>query len=279
MSNRPNSHSKAAGFTGASFEPPPTVDFVISDALNTNTDADFDITGKTLIKSFKTKFDTADTFAGVTSVKNIRTDNTQVGTGNNEPSKLDSIRNYWGFMGSEIEGGDSLLGLDVSDGLDNAITLDAFFGTTLNKDGAPGPSNDVFITELFGDDSIVMFPLDKKGKPIRDFQLEINTGPGNSLFDDKDNFAPNINDTGDWGDSGTDLALSIDFTSGSLFDDINLVGAAFDISDFEGTGVLNNVAGLRIQGTSKNSDSGSFDPGVIGYNLLAANDIASPIVL
>lgn len=183
------------------------------------------------------------------------------GTGENEPPELDSIRNYWGFEGSEVDGGDSLLGLDVASGLDNAITLDAFFGVTLDKAGAPGPNNDIFIIEQFGDDSIIVFLLDEKGKLIGDFKLEINTGPGNSLFDDEGNFVPNINDIGDWGDTGYDLTAFIDFTSGNLFDDINLVGVAFDLSDFQGTGRLTNVAGLRIQGTSVNGGSGSFDPG------------------
>ncbi len=265
----PKFPAKVSGFTGATFEPSPKRDFVIPYALNTNTDTDFDIIKTTELKSFTTKFGTVDTIAGVTSVKNILTDNTKFGTGENESPEVDSIRNYWGFKDSEIDDGDSLLGLDVSTGLDNAISVDAFFGVTLNNDGAPGRDNDIFITDLFGDDSIVVFPLNEKGERIGNFKLEINSGSGNSLFDDQGNFVPDINDIGDWGDSGTDLTALIDFTSGNVFDDINLVGVAFDISDFRGRGELTDIAGIRIQGTGVNSGLGSIDVGVIGYNTLA----------
>ena len=275
----PNFRTDVSGFTGATFEQSPKTDFVIPGALNTNTDTDFDIINTTNLKSFTTEFGVVDTIAGVTSVKNTLTDNTEFGTGENEPPEVDSIRNYWGFKGSEVDGSDSLLGLDVSTGLDNAISVDAFFGTTLNKAGAPGLDNDIFITELFGDDSIVVFPLNEKGNRIGDFKLEINSGTGNSLFDDKNNFVPDINDIGNWGDTGTDLTSFIDFTSGNLFDDINLVGVAFDLSDFQGTGTLTNVAGVRIQGTGVNSGLGSIDLGVIGYNTLAVSDPEPLLVL
>jgi hypothetical protein len=261
--------AEVAGFTGVTLDPSPTTDIVIPSALNTNTDPNFDITNTTLLKSFTTKFGTVDTLAGVTSVKNILTGNSVFGTGENESPDLDSIRNYWGFEGSELNGSDSLLGLDVSNGVDNAITLDAFFGATLADAGVPGLANDIFLTELFGDDSIRILPLDEKGNPIKDFELAINSGTGNFLFDNKGNFVPHINDIGNWGDTNTDLTLSIDFTSGNVFDDINLVGVAFDLSDFQGTGTLTGVAGLRIQGTYVNSGQGSIDLGIIGYNTAA----------
>ncbi len=258
--------AKVAGFTGGTLDPSPTTDIVIPNALNTNTDADFDITNTTLLKFFTTEFGIVDTLAGATSVKNIVTDSSVFGSGENESPALDPIRNYWGFKGSEVNGSDSLLGLDVSNGLDNATTLDAFFGTTLNDAGAPGLANDIFITDLFGDDSIRVLPLDKEGNPINDFELAINSGTGNFLFDNQGNFVPQINDIGDWGDTNTDLTIFIDRTSENVFDDINLAGVAFDLSDFQGTGILTGVAGVRIQGTYVNSGQGSIDTGIIGYN-------------
>lgn len=267
--------AEVAGFTGVSLAPPPTTDIVIPNALNTNTDADLDITNTTLLKSFTTEFGIVDTLAGATSVKNIITDSSVFGSGENESPALDPIRNYWGFRGSEVNGSDSLLSLDVSNGLDNAITLDAFFGITLNNVGAPGPANDIFITDLFGEDSIRVLPLDKEGNPINDFELAINSGTGNFLFDNQGNFVPQINDIGDWGDTDTDLTIFIDRTSGNVFDDINLAGVAFDLSDFQGTGILTGVAGVRIQGTYVNSGEGSIDIGVIGYNTAAVPEPSS----
>lgn len=46
---------------------------------------------------------------------------------------------------------------------------------------------------------------------------------------------------------------------------------AFDVSDFQGSGQLTDVAGIRIQGTSVNSNTGSVDLGVIGYNTSAVS--------
>lgn len=268
--NIPNFHSEVSGFIGATFEPSPKADFVIPNAVNTNTDDDLDIINTTELKSFTTRFGNVDTISGVKFVENVLTDNIQYGSGENESPEVDSIRNFWGFESSEVNGSDSLIGLDVSNGIDNAISVDAFFGTTLNQE-VPGQDNEIFMVEAFGDDSIVVFPLDEEGNRIRDFKLEINTGQGNSLFDTQGNFVSNIKDIGDWGDTGTDLAASIDFTSGSILDDINIVGVAFDLSDFQGTGILTDVAGVRVQGTGVNSGLGSVDLAVIGYNTLAAD--------
>ena len=252
-----------AGFTGVSLDPLPTTDIVIPNAVNTNTDPDFDITNTTLLKSFTTKFGIVDTLAGAVSATNIITD-----PPGEAPPYPDLIRNYWPINGLEIDGGNSLIGLDVSHGVDNAVTADVFFGNTLNDAGAPGPANDIFITELFGDDSIRVLPLDKKGNPISDFDLAINSGAGGFIADPRfDFFIPT--DIGDWGGTDTDLTLLIDSTGGNVFDDIKLVGVAFDLSDFHGTGELTGVAGLRIQATYVNNGRGSIDLGVIGYNTAA----------
>lgn len=270
MSNS-NSNPEISGFTGATFKTPPDTDFIIPGALNTNKDFDFDIVNTSELESFTTKFGTVDNIAGATSIENILTDNTEFGSGENEPPEVDSIRNYWGLEGNEVDGGNSLLGLDVSTGLDNAISVDAFFGNTLDQSGAPGIDNDIFITDLLGEDSVVVFPLDEEGNKIGDFKLEINTGQDNTFFDEQGNFAPQINDSGDWGDTGIDLTASIDFTSSNIFDDVSLAGVAFDVSDFQGSGQLADVAGIRIQGTSVNSNTGSVDLGVIGYNTSAVS--------
>lgn len=271
--------AKTSGFTGATFKPSPNTDLVIPGALNTNNDSDFDIANTSELESFTTKFGTVDNIAGVTSIKNVVTDNTEFGSGENEPPEVDSIRNYWGFEGEEINGGDSLLGLDVSTGLDNAIRVDAFFGTTLDPSGAPGINNDIFIMEQFGDDSIEVFPLDEKGNRIGDFKLEINTGEGNTFLDEQGNFAPQINDSGDWGDTGTDLTAFIDFTSGNIFDDLSLAGVAFDVSDFRGSGKLtDDITGISIQGTTVNSQSGSVDLAAIGYNTSATSSEPTSLI-
>lgn len=265
-----SANAAIAGFTSISLTEPPTSDLVIPNALNTNVDFDFDITETAILKSFTTEFGTVNTLAGVTSILNLITDNTifEPGPGGNESPEVDSIRNYWGFESSEIDGVDSLLGLDVAHGIDNAETLDAFFGVTLAQNGASGVANDIFLTDLFGDDSIRILPLNKDGIPIGDFQLSINSGPGEAIFD--------TNDIGQWGDTNLDLSLFIDFTSENLFDDINLTGVAFDLSDFEGTGQLIGVAGIRIEGTSINSGAGSLDVGVIGYNSQAVQVVSVP---
>lgn len=252
--------AKVAGFTGATFDPPPTSDVIIPGAINANQDSNLNITNTTVLKSFTTKFGTVDTLAGAVSATNIITDPP------GEPPSL--IRNYWPINGSKIDGGNSLIGLDVSHGVDNAVTADVFFGNTLSDAGAPGFANDIFITELFGDDSIRVLPLDKKGNLIGDFALAINSGVGGFIADPRyDFFIPT--DIGDWGETGTDLVLLIDKTDGNVFDDIKSVGVAFDLSDFQGIGKLSSVAGLRIQGTYVNNGRGSIDPGVIGYNTAA----------
>jgi hypothetical protein len=266
--NTADHYSKVSGFTGATFDSPSLSDIVIPGAVNTGTDDDFDITNTANLTSFSTKFGTVDTITGARLVDNILTDNIPAGS-DNEPPEIDSIRNFWGFESEEIDGGDSSVGLDVSNGIDDAISADVSFDTTLSEEGAPGEDNDIFIVDLLGDDSIVLFPLDEEGNRIGDFKLEINTGKGNFLLDEQGNFVNNVEDLGDWGDTGTDIAATVDFTSGTTLDDANLVGVAFDIGDFQGTGTLDDVAGLRVQGTGVNSGLGSVDLAAIGYNTLA----------
>ncbi len=263
-------NAEVTGFTGATFNPPLTVDVVVPGAINSSeNDLDFDITNTTELQSFTTIFGTTNTIAGPTRIENVRTSNlelrflsdTQSVTGEDVSSELDSIRNFWGYETSQINGGDSLLGLDVSNGLSNALTVDAFFGVTLNDVGAPGAANDIFIMETNGNDSARVIPLDEEGNPIGDFQLEINSGPGTPLFD--------YGDKGDWGNTGVDINAYYDFSSGDLFDDLDLVGVAFDLSDFQGTGTLTGVAGVRVQGTYVNSGRGNIDVAAIGYNTSA----------
>ncbi|WP_017658442.1 PEP-CTERM sorting domain-containing protein [Baaleninema simplex] len=255
-------------WTSATFSPKPTRDIVLDpqkfDILkdpSIPSDPDPDITNTAILQSFTTEFGVVDTLAGVSYVTNILTDNTVIGPDVEEPL-FDSIRNYWAFERQEVNGGDSVTGLDISVGLDNVITLDAFFGTILTE-GVPGPGNDIFLTELVGDDSIKILPIDVNGNPIGDFSLSINSGPATKPVT-QTIFA--TEDTGDWGDMGTDVTPFIDFISGSILDDVNLVGVAFDLEDFQGTGRLTNVAGLRIKGTQVNTGEGSIDVGLIGYN-------------
>jgi hypothetical protein len=273
-------NAEVAGFTGSTFAPPPTVDIVVPGAINSENDIDFDITNTTELRSFTTRFGTTNTIAGPTRIENVITSNFELEfftdfdftVGEDSGSDLDSIRNFWGFEGSEIDGGDSLLGLDVSAGLGNAVTFDAFFGVTLDQAGAPGLANDIFIMETNGNDSIRVFPLNEEGNPIGDFALEINSGPGTFFWD--------YGDPGDWGNTGVDINAFFDFSSGDLFDDLDLVGVAFDLSDFQGTGTLTDVAGVRIQGTDVNSGTGNVDATVVGYNTSAVQvpEHSSPFI-
>ncbi len=254
--------AEVTGFTGATFDPPPTSDVDIPGAVNSKLDSNLNITNTTVLKSFTTKFGTVDTLAGAVSVENITTDPPA-----NDPYP-GMIRNFWPINGSPIIGGDSLVGLDVSRGVDNALTADVFFGNTLKDDGAPGSANDIFITAHFGVDSIRVFPLDSKGNLIGDFELAINSGVGGFISDPKYGiFVPT--DLGDWGNTDTDLVIEVGATDGSVFDDIKLAGVAFDLSDFHGTGKLTDVAGLRILATDVNNSSGSVDLAKVGYNTAA----------
>ncbi|WP_269523319.1 hypothetical protein [Coraliomargarita parva] len=128
-------------------------------------------------------------------------------------------------------GDSSILGLDVSTGFANFVTNDVGFGQVVDTAEA------FFMTEfLYGgsQDDVTIVPLDLAGNPIGDFSLSIAYTAWGAGLD-----AQHIRGSG------------INFTG-------NVRGIAFQLEDFEGTGTLSGVAGLRI-------NSANADPSVIGY--------------
>ncbi|WP_425396483.1 LamG-like jellyroll fold domain-containing protein [Aeoliella sp.] len=178
------------------------------------------------------------------------------------------VRNFWGVDGSEIEGPDAVLNLDVSRGVLNSGMSGAPAGTTINfgdtggesmnfffqnvlaDAGAPGNANDIFLVEISGNDALTIVPLNASGNPIGDFSLDIAAG--------------------DWGDiSPPSIRVGGNSLSAATF---NLGGVAFDLSDFSGTGSLTGVAGISVVGPA------GLDLAVAGVNSTLAQAPVDPTV-
>ncbi|MEM9661869.1 MAG: hypothetical protein AAF937_06130 [Planctomycetota bacterium] len=266
-------------FLSIAVDPAPIFDAGMDDfvgapaAVNVGTDPDLDIVTSTAnLLRYTTAAGTVSTLAGPIGAANVSTFPTGLG-----PPAGDTLRNVWGFQGPEIDGIDSILGLNVGAGLDNAgfsgsadvtESFDVFFGVEVV--GAPGAGNDFFIMEIIGDDTIDIQALDINGNAIDGATLRIASGPGGDTF--------NNTDLGDWGDTGLDLALvlengaNIGLPEGAIVDDIDLAGVAFDVEDF-GDGSFTGIAGFRITGIDDpmeiSSGQGSIDLIALGYNTAA----------
>ncbi len=194
--------------TGATFSPAPT------GAVDNTTD----------ITSFTTSDGTNTDLGGVASVNGIITQE-------KPPTPDSGVRNIWGFAGSEIDGPNAALGLDVGHGFSNLKAGDLMFGAATS--GVPGLGNDIFIIEIGGNDNFTVLALDGSGAVI-----------GTPL---------NIT-VSQWGNVGTDLTFNGDnATNNGNFGPAtaNLAGVGIDLVDL---GVVSgSVAGIRISGTSSNN--------------------------
>ncbi|MGF1604719.1 MAG: beta strand repeat-containing protein [Rhodothalassiaceae bacterium] len=257
------SSSSAVPVTGITLAPSDQTDLVfevgdgpIPAAANTGVDSDPDVTGTAEITSITNAAGlTVTDLVGPSSLGEVMTV-----PGGEAPPEGDSIRNYFAINVPEVDGAASLLGLDISVGLDNAVVIEAFFDQGLI--GAAGDGNDLFLFDLFGDDSVIVEALDADGAVIAGTGLAINSGPGPNNF--------GTSDTGDFGDTGIDLALFIDLnpfgSPDTIIDDIDIAGVGFDVEDLFSDTPLQPIFGLRITGTEVGSGAGSLDLGVVAAN-------------
>ncbi|MEM8772744.1 MAG: PEP-CTERM sorting domain-containing protein [Pseudomonadota bacterium] len=253
---------------GVTLSPAPTEDIIFDDgpiggveggppiSFNTGDDDDPDIVSEAQITSI--------TLANGQTITNLQGPS-RVGDiitvpGGEAPPVGDTIRNVFGANRPEVDGGDSLLGLDLSVGVDNALFVELFFDQGVS--GADGEGNDFFLFDLFGDDSIFVQALDADGNIIIGTGLALNSGPGPNNF--------GTDDTGVFGDTGFDLALLLDnnpFGSpDTIIDDVDLVGVGFDVEDLFGALPFEEVFGLLITGTEVGSGFGSIDLIVAAVN-------------
>ena len=161
----------------------------------------------------------------------------------------DLRRNFWGDLGSEVDGADSLVGLDVSTGAVNINVANFFFGVVLLDAGAPGSGNDIFIVDVQTTAGATVRPIDANGNLIGDFTLTLTSSDFGTV--------PDATAQLNWKLNGShSSALNI----GSPGNNIPINGVGFDLSDFSGTGTLTGVAGVQVSG------GGALDPAVIGFN-------------
>ncbi|WP_269522735.1 hypothetical protein [Coraliomargarita parva] len=132
---------------------------------------------------------------------------------------------FYGQGGAQdpvYEGGNSLLGLNVTSGFANVdVNFDLSFGQVVDSAAA------FFMTEVLigGDDAITVVPLDLSGNVIGDYSISITEAQ--------------------WGAGLLDQKISVSGTIGSIR------GVSFLLSDFDGTfGDLSTIAGLRIVGST-----------------------------
>jgi len=182
------------------------------------------------------------------------------------------VRNTWGVNGTEVDGVDAFLNLDVSVGGNNwgdnndtsvidvgstgVLRAQFFFSQQINA-GAAGNGNDFFLIEAGGNDAIDIVPLDASGNPIGNFTLAVNNST-------------------DWGSLGVDYDRQGNAVSPRPDNDLpGLAGVAFDLEDFSGTGTLTGVAGIGISGSS------GLDGTIVGVNsqLAPAPEIPEPTSL
>ncbi|MGF1545209.1 MAG: hypothetical protein ACFB00_12040 [Parvularculaceae bacterium] len=266
-----SAHAGAVAVGAITLSPPPTEDLVfpagdgdIPASANSGVDADPDVTGPADIASITLETgETITSLVGPASVGALATDPGGEGPG-------DTIRNFFAIDRPEVEGGDSLLGLDVSAGVDNATTIELFFGGGLA--GAEGEGNDVFLFDLFGDDSILIEALDANGDVIEGTGFAINSGPGPNNF--------GTDDRVDFGEVDFDLALFLDLNPfgapDTVIDDIDIAGVGFDVEDLFTELGFEEVFGLLITGTFVNSGNGSLDLIAAAINTEAFSEIPLP---
>ena len=271
LSSIETAHASVASVVGLDVSPAPAADqvFPVGDgpipaSANSGVDPDPDITGPAIIQSITLDTgETNSTLTGPAAIGGIFTNPGGEGPG-------DTVRNVFGVDRPEVDGTDSILGLDVSVGVDNAEFVEIFFDGVLS--GVAGEGNDVFLIDLFGDDSVFVQGLDADGNVIAGTGLEINSGPGPNNF--------GTNDTGDFGDTGLDLALLLDnnpFGSrDTIIDDVDLAGVGFDIEDLFGALPFENVFGVLITGTFAGSGNGSIDLIAAAINTEALSEVPAP---
>ncbi|MEL7488164.1 MAG: PEP-CTERM sorting domain-containing protein [Pseudomonadota bacterium] len=264
-------HASTVQVTGLQVSPAPSADIVfpvgtdpIPASANSGVDPDPDITGPAIIQSVTLATgETVSTLTGPAAIGGIVTVPGGEGPG-------DTIRNVFAVDRPEVDGTDSLLGLDVSVGVDNAEFIEIFFGAGLL--GAAGEGNDIFLFDLFGDDSVFIQGLDADGNVIAGTALEINSGPGPNNF--------GTDDTGDFGDTGLDLALLLDLnpfgSPDTVIDDVDIAGVGFDVEDLFSGLPFEAVFGLLITGTFVGSGNGSLDLLVAAVNTEAFSEVPVP---
>lgn len=263
--------AKVSRVISAVFSAPPSQDLSFpygltpnAPVLNAKPDDRPDITRPTELRGFATNEARVDRLIGPVSAYVSHT----IPTGEPQPAG-DVIRNFWGVYGVEEDGADSLLGLDVSTGVDNAASVIVWFASPII--GAHGPANDVVLTDFFGDDSVRVVPVDAQGGELGE-GVVIASGPGKNNID--------TDDPGAWRWLDVDLAVAIENLPdtlfggpagpGAIFDNLRLAAVAFDVEDLFGAGQRRRpVAGLKIIGIEAGSGRGTFDLGVVGVNAKA----------
>lgn len=261
------------GVAGVTLDPQPTTDLVFSGAddangdpisLNSGNDPDPDITLEARITSITTGAgEVVSSLSGPSRIGALETELPGDGEG-------DLFRNVFGAQRAELDGPASLLGADLSAGVDNAPFIEVFFDRGIV--GTPGEANDLFLFDLFGDDSIFVQALDASGDVIDGTGLAINSGPGENNF--------NTTDTGDFGDIGFDLALLLEANQfggpDTIIDDVSLAGVGFDIEDLFGALAFETVFGLAITGTTIGSGFGTIDLLAAVANNAALSEVPVP---